>query len=82
MKAASLVARMIDDSMVALPADGLDALLLTAKEARNTGLLNGVPVLEGVVMANWKNAVVYDFRVDPKVRDAVAELGGKKRKGK
>jgi len=82
MKAASLVARMIDGSMSAIPADGLDALLLTAKEARNTGLLNGAPVLEGVVMANWKNAVVYDFRVDPKIREAVAELGGKKRKGK
>jgi hypothetical protein len=82
MKAASLVARMIDGSMTAIPADGLDALMLTAKEARTSGLLNGAPVLEGVVMANWKNAVVYDFRVEPAIRDAVAELGGKKRKGK
>ena len=83
MKAASLVARMIDGSMTAIPADGLDALMLTAKEARTSGLLNGKPVLEGVVMANWRHAVAYDFRVDPAVRDSVAQaLAGKKRKEK
>lgn len=82
MKAACLIARMLDGSMVGIPSETLDPLLLTAKEARATGLLNGAPVLEGSVLANWRLAEAYKFRVVPEVRAGVQAGDGAGKRGR
>ena len=69
-KAATLICRTPDGSLVSQVGGSLDPLLETAKEARVSGLLDGAPVCEGVVLANWRNAICYSFKVDQSVQEA------------
>ena len=63
-KAATLICRKPNGKLVSVVSDSLDPLLAQAKEARASGLLDGVQVAEGVVLANWRRDPAYVFRAE------------------
>ena len=76
IKAATLICRKSDGSLVSRVGPSADALTDEAKAARVSGALAGAAITEGVVIATWKSGIVYKFKVD--LTDAPA----KKRKAK
>ena len=79
-KAAPLICRKPDGSLASAVDCSLDPLLEIAKAARVSGLLDGVSVVEGVVLANWRRDPAYVFKVDSAVQSLAMDT--KKRKVK
>ena len=79
-KAATLICRKPDGSLASAVGSSLDPLLELAKVARVSGLLDGVTVVEGVVLANWRRDPAYMFKVDHAVQSLAVD--SKKRKAK
>jgi hypothetical protein len=80
-KAACLICKKPDGTLASVIGESLDPLLAQAKKANTTGLLDGVPVDSGVVMANWRRDVAFQFNVATAVKEA-CQPEPKKRKAK
>jgi hypothetical protein len=78
-KAATLICRTPDGSLISQADASVEPLLETAKASRVSGTLDGVPIAEGVVMANWRNAICYAFKVDTTVQSAAVKKPRKRK---
>ena len=65
MKAAVLIYETASGKLEAIPGRSLDPLMDAAKAARVAGLIGKTPVVEGVVLCNWRHSQQYRFRAEP-----------------
>lgn len=65
MKAAALICRTVDGSLVSRVSDSVVPLNAVAAEVKAAGAIDGAPVVEGFILCSWRPYPTGRFRCVP-----------------